>query len=121
MAVTVPIQHRTLSEEGFDVASYLVGYGGSGHTYALHLHSLSLWVLKFYVGLKVNLMSIVLFICRGGLITVYHVLYFMKILLDILHNVIYFFMESHCINNLIINLFSYAVISFILDRCLINL
>ena len=93
MAVTVPIQHRTLSEEGFDVASYLVGYGGSGHTYALHLHSLSLWVLKFYVGLKVNLMSIVLFICGGGLFIVYHALYFfMEILLDILYNVGNYFM-----------------------------
>jgi hypothetical protein len=29
--VTVPVQHRTLPEEGYDAASYLVGYGGSGH------------------------------------------------------------------------------------------
>jgi len=83
LTTTVLVQHRTLSEEGFDVASYLVGYGGSGHAYALHLHSLSLLVLKFYVGLKVNLMSIVLFICGGGLFIVYHVLNFiMEILLD---------------------------------------
>jgi hypothetical protein len=67
--------------------------------------SLSLWVLKFYVGLKVDLMSIVSFIRGDGLFTIYHVLYFIKILLDILHNVFYFFMESHGINNLIINIF----------------
>jgi hypothetical protein len=40
LAATVPVQHRTLPEEGYDAASYLVGYGGSGHAYALHLHSL---------------------------------------------------------------------------------
>jgi hypothetical protein len=28
---TVPVQHHTLPEEGYDAASYLVGYGGSGH------------------------------------------------------------------------------------------
>jgi hypothetical protein len=39
LAVTVPVQHHTLPEEGYDAASYLVGYGGSGHAYALHLHS----------------------------------------------------------------------------------
>jgi hypothetical protein len=30
-SATVPIQHRTLPEEGYDAASYLVGCGGSGH------------------------------------------------------------------------------------------
>jgi len=38
LAATVPVQHRTLPEEGYDAASYLIGYGGSGHAYALHLH-----------------------------------------------------------------------------------
>jgi len=39
LAATVLVQHRTLPKEGYDAASYLVGYGGSGHVYALHLHS----------------------------------------------------------------------------------
>jgi hypothetical protein len=32
-------KHCTLLEDGYDAASYLVGYGGSGHAYASHLHS----------------------------------------------------------------------------------
>jgi len=40
LAATVPVQHRMLPEEVYDAASYFVGYGGSGHAYALHLHSL---------------------------------------------------------------------------------
>jgi hypothetical protein len=40
LATTVPVQHCMLLEKGYDVASYLVGYGGSGHAYALHLHYL---------------------------------------------------------------------------------
>ena len=31
LAATVPVQHRTLPEDGYDAASYLVGYRGSGH------------------------------------------------------------------------------------------
>ena len=40
MVMTVPVQHRMLPEEGYDAASYLVGYEGSGYAYALHLHTL---------------------------------------------------------------------------------
>jgi hypothetical protein len=40
LAMTILVQHRRFPEEGYDAASYLVGYGGSGHAYALHLHSL---------------------------------------------------------------------------------
>ena len=40
LAVTVLVQHRTLPEEGYDVASYLVGYGGSGDGICIALHSL---------------------------------------------------------------------------------
>jgi hypothetical protein len=40
LAVTVPVEHRMLPKEGYNVASYLVGYGGSGHAYALQLHHL---------------------------------------------------------------------------------
>jgi hypothetical protein len=52
LAATVPVQHCTLPEEGYDVASYLVGYGGSGHAYALHCTLWGLFILKFYVGIK---------------------------------------------------------------------
>ena len=38
LAATVPVQHRTLPEEGYDAASYLVGYGGSGHGICIALH-----------------------------------------------------------------------------------
>jgi hypothetical protein len=31
LAATVLVQHPTLPEEGYNAASYLVGYGGSGH------------------------------------------------------------------------------------------
>ena len=41
MVTTVLVQHRTLPKEGYDAASYLVRYEGSGHAYALHLHSLN--------------------------------------------------------------------------------
>jgi hypothetical protein len=41
MAATVPVQHRTLPEEGYDAASYLIGYGGSRHGICIAL--LSLW------------------------------------------------------------------------------
>ena len=40
LAATVTVQHRTLPEEGYDAASYLIGYGGSGHAYALYLQTL---------------------------------------------------------------------------------
>ena len=40
LATTIPVQQRTLPEEGYDAASYLVGYGGSGHAYALYLQTL---------------------------------------------------------------------------------
>ena len=40
LAATVPVQHRTLPEEGYDVASYLVGYGGSGDGICIALYSL---------------------------------------------------------------------------------
>ena len=40
LAATIPVQHRTLPEEGYDVASYLVGYGGSGEDICIALHSL---------------------------------------------------------------------------------
>jgi hypothetical protein len=52
LAMTVPIEHRTLSEEGYDVASYLVGYGGNGHAYTLHLHFLRFICIEIYVGMK---------------------------------------------------------------------
>ena len=40
LAATVPVQHHTLPEEGYNVASYLVGYGGSGDGICIALHSL---------------------------------------------------------------------------------
>ena len=39
MAVTVLVQHHTLPEEGYNAASYLVGYGGSGHGICIALHA----------------------------------------------------------------------------------
>ena len=60
MAATVPVQHRTLPEEGYDAASYLVGYGGSGHGICIALHcDLSLsWKCIFEVVLNFVLMFI---------------------------------------------------------------
>jgi hypothetical protein len=40
LAATIPVQHCILPEEGYDAASYLVGYGGNGHACTLHLHYL---------------------------------------------------------------------------------
>ena len=84
MVMTVPVQQRTLPEEGYDAASYLVGYEGSRCAYALHLHSLR--IIEFEVLccheveirsiLFIYMRSIVLFICGGGLFIIYNALYF---------------------------------------------
>ena len=100
LATTVPIQHHTLPEEGYYAASYHVGYRGSGHAYALHLHSLRFICIEVLCRREVSMRSIVfimrsitLFIRGGRLFIVYHALYFfMEILLDILYNVGNFFM-----------------------------
>ena len=54
LAATVTVQHCTLPEEGYDAASYLVGYGGSGHGICIALHcDLSLsWKCIFEVVLN---------------------------------------------------------------------
>ena len=92
MVTTVPVQHRMLPEEGYDAASYLVEYEGSGHVYALHLHPLRFICIEVLCWHEVEMRSITLLIYGGGLFIVYHALYFfMEILLDILHNVVYFF------------------------------
>jgi hypothetical protein len=100
MVTTVPVQHRTLPEEGYDAAPYLVGYAGRRHAYALHLHSLWFICLEFFCWHEVEMRSSVfimrrinLIIYGGGLFMVYRTLYFfMEILLDILCNVGNFFM-----------------------------
>ena len=52
LAATVPVQHRTLPEEGYDAASYLVGYGGSGHGICIALHaSWFIFVMDVYLRL----------------------------------------------------------------------
>ena len=93
LAATIPVQHRTLPEEGYDAASYLVGYEGSGHAYALHLHYLKFIYIEVLCWHEVEMRSITLLIYGGGLFIVYQALYFfMEILLDILYNVGNFFM-----------------------------
>ena len=89
MVMTVPVQHRTLPEEGYDATSYLVGYEGSGHAYALHLHSLRIIGIEVLCCHEVEMRSIlymrsiVLFICGGGLFIIYNGLYFLiEITLD---------------------------------------
>jgi hypothetical protein len=37
----------TLPKEGYEAASYLVGYGGSGHGICIALHSL--WFIYLYI------------------------------------------------------------------------
>jgi hypothetical protein len=60
------------------------------------------------------IMSITLFVCGGGLFIVYHVVYFfMKILLDMLHNV-YFLCQCHWINKLFISYYFYLYIPLLL-------
>ena len=100
MVTTIPVQHHTLPEEGYDAASYLVGYEGSGHAYALHLHPLRFICIEVLCWHEVEMRSIIfimrsitLLIYGGGLFIVYQALYFfMEILLDILYNVGNFFM-----------------------------
>ena len=89
MVTIVPVQHHTLPEEGYDAASYLVGYKGNGHAYALHLHSLRIIRIEVLcchaVEMRIILYmrSIVLFICGGGLFIIYNALYFLiEITLD---------------------------------------
>jgi len=48
MAATVPVQHRTLPEEGYDAASYLVGYGGSGHVICITFAFMVIYILKHW-------------------------------------------------------------------------
>jgi hypothetical protein len=61
LAATVPVHHCTLPEEEYDAASYLVGYGGSGHGICIafmviynwsigHLPGCGYEVLYFMVG-----------------------------------------------------------------------
>ena len=84
MVMTVPVQQRTLPEEGYDAASYLVGYEGSGHAYALHLHSLRIIGIEVLCCHEVEMWSIlfiymrriVLFVCGRGLLIIYDALYF---------------------------------------------
>ena len=59
MVTTVLVQHRTLPEEGYDAASYLVGYEGSGHAYALHLHSLNFVYIEVLCWNEVDMRRIV--------------------------------------------------------------
>ena len=92
MVTTVPVQHRMLPKEEYDAASYLVGYEGSGHAYALHLHSLriigievlccheedmrSILFIYMISILFISMRSIVLFIYGDGLFIIYNALYF---------------------------------------------
>jgi len=39
MVATVPVQHRTLPEEGYDAALHIVVCKGSGHGICIHMHS----------------------------------------------------------------------------------
>jgi hypothetical protein len=48
LAVTVPVQHRTLPEEGYDETSYLVGYGGSGHGMCIAFAFMVTYILKYW-------------------------------------------------------------------------
>ena len=85
MVTTVPVQHRMFPEEGYDATSYLVGYEGSGHAYALHLHSLRIIGIEVLCChevemrsiLLIYMMSTVLFVCGGGLFIIYNALYFL--------------------------------------------
>jgi hypothetical protein len=43
-----------LPEKGYDAASYLVGYEGNRHAYALHLHSLKFIYIEVLCGNKVG-------------------------------------------------------------------
>ena len=49
LAATVPVQHRMLPEAGYDAASYLVGYGGSGHGICIALWFI--FVMEVYLRL----------------------------------------------------------------------
>ena len=78
LATTVPVQHHTLPEEGYDAASYLVGYEGSGHAHALDLHSMRFICIEILCWNEVEMRSIVfimrsttLLIYGGGLFIVY--------------------------------------------------
>ena len=47
MAAIVSVQHRTLPEEGYDAASCLVGYGGSGHGICIALTFILTYIFKY--------------------------------------------------------------------------
>ena len=87
LAATVPVQHRTLPEEGYDATSYLVGYEDSGHAYALHLHSLRVIGIEVLCCHEVEMRSI-LFIYRRSII-----LFVLWWWLFIIYNTLCFFME----------------------------
>jgi hypothetical protein len=48
MDTTVPVQHRTSLEEGYDAASYLFGYGGSGHGMSIALAVIVVYIFDNY-------------------------------------------------------------------------
>jgi hypothetical protein len=59
LAATVLIQHHMLPKEVYDATSYLVEYGGSGHAYALHLHSLRFICTEVLCSHEVGMRSII--------------------------------------------------------------
>ena len=68
LAATIPVQHRTLPEDGYDAASYLVGYGGSGHGICIALHCIALHCIVIYLchgSVFLRLFSIVLKFISG--------------------------------------------------------
>ena len=125
LATTIPVQQRTLPEEGYDAASYLVGYGGNGHAYALHLHCFKVMCIEVLCYHEVDmrriisiyLRSIPSFIIRGVLsnscMEVVHLFYIMSL----------FSLWKLCwINNLIMNLLFIIMTSILLwlNWCLIK-
>jgi len=53
MVATVPVQHRTLPEEGYDAALHIVVCKGSGHGICIHMHSSKLITCVCYLSMKI--------------------------------------------------------------------
>ena len=69
MAATVPVQHRTLPEEGYNAASYLIGYGGSGHVICITFAFMVTYILNYwtffwdmYIRIYIFMVEVCLFI-----------------------------------------------------------
>ena len=116
-----------LPEEGYDEASYLVGYGGSGHAYALHLHSLRFICIDILCWHEVKMRGIAFIMnILYSYVEVVYLLYIMPFIslwkFYWISCIMLTSCQCHWINKLIISYYFHLLyIPLLLNQCLIKL